>query len=113
MRADAESLMPDSAVIKRRSNNTTDDYGFPSGDPVAVGTVVARLDPQKQSDAKGVYGEREASRNYFMLSVPWNADLQNGDTVTINSATMEVVELHEIHSGRVAIRATVARLGDA
>lgn len=108
MRADAAATMPDTAIIKRVTTSISAE-GYEVGTAVAIGTVAARIDIfQKQ--ANGQYAMLDAARAYYQLTVPHNADIDDGDTVTISGADYEVMQAHAAQSSRMVRRALIVRL---
>lgn len=110
LRADILETLPDTCVI-RRGTVAANDYGYPDATWGTAGTVICRVDPYtNKSDSRGVVGVQEASRNYRLLTVEWNADIQPADRVTFGSETYEVLELFDDHSLRAVRRANVVRV---
>ncbi len=108
-RRDAAQTLVDTAIIKRES--VTNNNGINESSFGAVGTVSCRLDPIPMNKSSELYsGEREAAREYFMLTLPDDADIIDGDKVTISAEDYEVMVLHRQHSFRLMVRATVYRV---
>lgn len=110
LRAEVRGLLPDTAVISR-ATTTTNSSGAWSETYSAAGTVVCRLDPFKMATGEQVIAAQERGRAWYQLSVPWDADLRDGDRVTVSSVTYELVQVHDDHSQRLVRRAIVSKLG--
>jgi hypothetical protein len=114
LRADVMETMPGTAVIKRlpSASATPDTSGFIDTENfVAIGTVVCRLDPADQNDMlRGVInqGSREAMKVFFVLTVPWNTNIDAGDRLVVAGKNYELKSLHEEHSMRAVTRGVVA-----
>jgi len=102
-------VFPDTGYISRDTNVSTN--GITELTVGTVGTAPCRLDPIPMTRAPELYsGEREAAREYFTLSTPYDTDTRDGDHWTINSENYEVLVLFRQHSKRLTIRATVFRV---
>lgn len=112
LRADMVELMPGTAVIERPTE-TVDNAGIPKQSWAAVGTVICRVDPAYRMDSRGVVADREAARVYFTMTVPWDANIAEGDRVVVSGDTLEIVQLYDIHEMRVSKRAQLARIEGA
>ena len=107
LRSDVLDLLPDTVVIQRHSHGTVDAYGY--GGTVttsAVGTVVARVDPYKQSGPQ-VVGARETDTNYRQLTVPYGTDIAAGDEVVYGGRTYQIRALDDDHALRAVRRAVM------
>lgn len=110
IRTEIERLtLPDTAVISRASYGTAETHGY--GGSVAwaaVGTASARLDPVKRDNTRNEdLAAREASSDYRLLTVPYNADIAQGDRVTIGGREYEIRTLDDDHSLRAVRRAVL------
>jgi hypothetical protein len=111
-RQDILITLPDSAIIVRRTPGV-DSSGYPSESESAAGTVVCRLDPMSTSTGnQQVVGDQELQRARFMFTTVWDADLRDGDAVTINGKTLEVQQIFDLHSDRLVTRAIVSKIGE-
>lgn len=109
MRAGAEALMPDLCVIQGVTR-TSDGAGGWSESWSARGTVICRLDPIVSRNRSEAQAAREATIQYYTLSVPWDTEIAPDDRVVHDGVTYEVVEAHGDESWPVARRARVAIL---
>ena len=107
-RADAAETLVDSATIKRSTPVNT--YGIADDSFATVTTVACRIDPMSNRVGEPYAGEREAARTYFILTLPYDTTINDGDRVTINSEDYEVLTLHKQHSYRLMVRAVVFRI---
>lgn len=113
MRAQVARTFFSTCTIARPGAGTVGDDGFVSaGISTVAADVPCRLDPLRQADSQGTVAGREANTTYFTLTLAWDADIRNGDRVIVDGATLEVQQLHDVHSANVSKRATVARVGN-
>lgn len=107
MRAEVAQTLPGTAVIQRMTMGT----GLYGGETwAAVGTVAARLDPYNRQDSSGQVSMMEAGRSYYQLTLPYDADLQDGDRVSIDNVIYEAVQVHSRQTFAMATRSIVAVL---
>ena len=106
----SDNLMPGTAVIYRNRNGSVNDYYEAVEGTVANGTVVCRLDPYNKQDSSHMVGERDASRVWFRLSLPYDTDVQSDDTIIVGGNTYSIIQLHEGHSDNFAVRLVVAKV---
>lgn len=110
LRAEVLGLLPDQAVILRPEGTVTASGAW-SETYSAAGTVAARIDPFKMTQGDRVIAAQERGRAWYQLSVPWDADLRDGDRVSVADVTYELVQVHDDHSQRIVRRAIVSKLG--
>ena len=106
----SDELMPGTAIIYRNSGGSVNEYLEAVEGTVASGTVACRLDPYNKQDSAHMVGDRDASRNWFRLSLPYDTDIQADDTLTIGANSYSIIQLHEGHSDRFAVRLVVAKV---
>lgn len=115
MRSAVEQTMTLSGTITRvtKSTTTADSSGF----PVAAGTAgtVTNVVPcalAKASDRSRIeaMAGREAEKNYYKLTLKWDADIMPDDKVVIEADSYAVVNLYDDHVYRVARRAIVTKI---
>lgn len=111
LRSDVLETLLTTCTILRASATVDGNYLPGESWGTAAAGVRCRLDPYtNRQDSAGLVGGREANRSYFQLTLPWDADVDDGDRIAIDSATYELVLLHATHSGRVVKRATLAKV---
>lgn len=111
LRADVLETLVSTCAIYRPSSSVDSHYFAGETNGAAVATVACRLDPfTARNDIQGMLAGREANRAYFQLTVPWDADLRDGDHVTISGESLEVLQLFDIHSDRIVKRALVVKV---
>lgn len=112
LRADiAETLISTCTVWRPAATVDSDYFANESGTAVAS-NIACRVDPYTgRTDLDGLIGEREAQRDYFRLTLAWNANIEVGDWVVYDGDRLDVLQLYEMHSGRAVTRALVARQG--
>lgn len=111
MRARVAQTLPGTAVIAQLT--PTDDGGgdwSESFTPVNGGTVACRLDPLGRQITARMVAEQEALKVRYQLTVPYDAPLDTGYRVTIDSENYEIIELDRDHHWNVARRAIVSRV---
>ncbi len=110
LRADALATLPDTCAILRPTATTDADGDSAETWGTAVASVACRLDPFLWRDWRGLVAEREVNRTYFVLTLPFDADLRDGDRVVFNGDALEVMQRYDLHSSRIVLRAYVARV---
>jgi hypothetical protein len=110
LRADARLTLPDICAILRPSASTDSDGDSASTWGTALAEVACRLDPFRWRDWQGLVAEREVSRTYYVLTLPFDTDLRDGDRVVVSDQSLEVMQLFDLHSDRIVVRAYVARI---
>jgi head-tail adaptor len=107
LRDDVYQLLPGTAIIQRASAGT----GLYGGhDPTwsNVGTVVCRVDSISRDDSAGIIADAEVGKTYYQLSIPYNADLRDGDRLSISSKTYECLQIFRGQSASGVRRAVLA-----
>jgi hypothetical protein len=112
MRADVLETLFDTCNILRPTTSVDSHYFADESSAGTVGTAVAcRLDPYtNRNDSSGMVADREANRAYFMLTLPWNATIDDGDRVVFGSDTLQVLQLYNVHSDRLVTRVLCAKV---
>jgi head-tail adaptor len=110
-RTDVSETLFETAYITRPSG-VTDAAGATIETFGTVGTVNARIDPLKAMEANPFYGEQEAGKALYQLTMPYNTDLKVTDVVEVNGIRANVLQVHDEHSDRIVIRAVCAKVGD-
>lgn len=108
MRAQLETLLPQSAVIQAVTR-TSDGAGgwLEAWEAVSGGTVAARLDPLGKAERTAALGEAETMTIRYQLTVPHDAPIAQDRRVVIEGNTYEVVQLDADHGWNVSRRAIV------
>ena len=106
IRADVLATLPESVVIIGVAAGT--GYNAHTLVESARGTVAGRLDRFNRQDTGGVIADAEVGRTFYTLSVEWDADLRDGDKVTIDGETYAVIQSQRGQSDRFVRRALVA-----
>jgi hypothetical protein len=112
-RSDILETLVSTCRIERATEGTSSSGIVSQSWGTAVASARCRIDPMNLRTNEGVVAEREASRARFRASFEWNVDIQEGDRVIFDSETFELIELHSIHSDRVATRAVLAKIEGA
>lgn len=115
LRSDIIELLPDTCIITRAPLPGADATGFADPSHVAAGTVICRLDPfnkQRDSNLLGTdFGSfRVATRTWYMLTLEWDADIEDADNISFTDDTYEVLRIFDDHSNRAVRRALVVRM---
>ena len=105
-----DTTLPGTAIIVRDSSGSVNDYGEYVEGTAATGTVSCRLDPYNKQDSSHMAGERDASRNWYRLTLSYDVDIQPDDQLTIGSTTYSIIQLHEGHSHNMVTRLVVAKV---
>jgi len=112
LRREVLGLLPDTAVIERAAGTVDSSTGAWADVYAPAGTVVCRIDPIPLAmvGAGAIIAGQETARAWFQLSVPWDADIQANDRVTIGDVTFEIIQLHTDHSMRIVRRVVLSKL---
>lgn len=110
LRVEALGLLPGTAIILRPTSTVTASGAW-SETTSAAGTVAARLDPYQMTTGEQVIALQERGRAWYRLTLPWDADLRDGDRVSVADVTYELVQVHADHDQRIVRRAIVSKLG--
>lgn len=113
MRADVRELLPDTCTIRRATMTLAADGSISETWSDAVVGALCRIDPTTYRDERGVIAERESTRNRYIISVEWNADLRDGDRIVAGGVTYEVTNLHSDATLRLVKRAFLSKLQGA
>lgn len=97
LRADILETLPDTCQIQRVTL-VADAHGNTSEVWATVATVACRLDPFFRMASPNPVAAQEKMRNSYRLTVPYDADLRDGDRVLVDGDVYELVELHDDHS---------------
>ena len=99
-----------SCTIKRESAYTEDEYGTPeTTDLVWSSACYLTRDRRTPSDA-GV-ADSDSSRVYYILQLPYDVDLADGDTVIVDEVEYQVAQANIRHSNDVMQNARITRAG--
>jgi hypothetical protein len=104
-----DNMLPGTAIINRDGGTVNSYYEY-NPDKSANGTVSCRIDPYNKQDSKQVVGERDASRNWYRLTLPNDVDVQSDDTITIAGTDYSIIQLHEGHSDNFTVRLIIAKV---
>lgn len=106
----AETLFETAYIL--RDTETTDSAGHVSSVAGTVGTVDARLDPLRLMQNSPFYGDQEAGRALFQLTMPYDTALRVTDVVQVNGVSVNILQVHDEHSDRIVIRAVCAKVSN-
>jgi hypothetical protein len=115
LRSDIDEFLPDTCIIRRATLAAPDARGLSDPSPVAVGTIICRVDPfnkQRDSNLLGTeFGSfRVASRSWYMLTLKHNADIDDADNIDFNGKIYQVLRVFDDHSNRAVKRVLIVRL---
>lgn len=104
-------FLTDTAIILRNTPNPNDFY--PDDNFAAVGTVDCRILPlSRTSRAEDIIAMQEKGRTYYRLIMPDTADILDGDKVTVNSTTYDVLQIDTKRTDKVDKQAIIAVQGN-
>lgn len=109
LRTDVLETLPDTCNILRTTWSNNKGTMVPS-ESTAVSGAACRVDPYNKQDSEGMLAEQESNRSYFRLTVAYDTDLQDGDTLSFGGERYEVLQLYDVHSLRIVKRAMLARV---
>jgi len=112
-RSDVLETLTDTCEIQRATESVS-SAGIVSQTWAAIkDEALCRIDPETRRDNQGVIAGREASRARFQATFEWDEDIIEGDRVIYEGETLELIELHGIHSARIVTRAVLAKIEGA
>lgn len=88
--ATLERSLPGTAVITRRTW-VSDGGGGNTAGYSAVGTAACRVSPSGQQPTEGELAAQIQGRAPYTITLPHDTDVQNGDRITADSRTFEVL----------------------
>ena len=107
MRADAEALMPGTAVIYTLSR-TADSMGGWSDTWTASGTAYCRLDAM--SGRETIAGQAVQPYHGYTLTLPWNTTITTNNKVVIDSESFLVKSVDKTKTWPVTRRVYLERI---
>jgi len=114
LRADLVETLVSTCRIERPTAGVDGDGLTSESWGTAAASALCRIDPERRrTENTGVVAGREASRAYFVGTFAWDADIAEGDRVIFEGTTLELLELHDIHSDRAVTRARLAKIQGA
>jgi hypothetical protein len=109
LRSDLTDLLPDTCRIERATITKSGAYDVETWG-TAVASVACRVDPDNLRQNEDIVGEREAGITRYIVTVPYNTDVQDGDRLVHGGNTYEITMLHDNHSARMARRLRVSQI---
>lgn len=110
MRAQSELLMSQTATISRPGAATVDSSGHWTEGTPTTSSSACRLISAANSRVSAIVGEQDGTREFYQLILPYNADIDSGDRVTVDSIVYEILNIEERHSDIVSVQALVTPL---
>lgn len=107
LRSDLLDLMPDSCRIERPSYVNPDGYAE-EGWGTAVVSIACRFDPDTTRKDVETVADREAHIARYIVTLPYDADIQDGDRLAFSGKTYEVLQIHDVHSDHASRRLRVS-----
>lgn len=112
-RADVLETLTDTCEIQRATEAVSSAGDVSQTWATVNDAALCRIDPETRRDNDGVIAGREATRARFQATFEWDEDIREGDRVVFGSDTLELIELHSIHSARIVTRAVLAKIEGA
>lgn len=109
LRLDMLDLLPDVCDIERPTSTNTDGYVSESWG-TAVADCRCRFDPKLDRRSMQIISERESDITTYIVSVPYDTDVRDGDRIAFNSNRYQITALWEEHSLRAVRRMDVSRI---
>lgn len=109
LRNDINDLLPDTCRIERMTATNTNGYAEESWG-TAVASVACRFDPDTSRKETEVAGSQEAHLIRYIVTLPWNADVTDGDRLVYQNGTYEMLQLHDVHSAHASKRVKVSMI---
>lgn len=106
MRTEQDRAQPGTAIIYRRAD-VADNMGGYDESWSAVGTVTARLYPQKLEEREMVAGQQIISKSRWFVTMPNGTSVLAQDRIEMDSRTFEVTFVNNDEGYKTAVRAEV------
>lgn len=107
LRSDILDLLPDTCRIERMTVSNTTGYAEETWG-TAVASIACRFDPDTSRKETEVAGEAEARLIRYIVTLPYDADVQDGDRLVFAGGTYEMLQLHDVHSNHASKRVKVS-----
>lgn len=107
LRNDILDLLPDTCRIERMTVTNTNGYAEESWG-TAVASIACRFDPDTSRKETEVAGAQEAHLIRYIVTLPYNANVQDGDRFVYQGSTYEMLQLHDVHSNNASKRVKVS-----
>lgn len=109
LRADILDLLPDTCRIERPTyvnvaGDVTETWG------TATASVECRFDPDRLRREQETVAEREAGVARYIVTLPYDADVQDGDRLYFDGEYYQIFQLHNQHSMNGSVRCRVTRV---
>lgn len=111
MRRIKGQFQTDTAIIQR-STPGGDETGYYTDSFAAVGTVDCRLLPMNRQQMMQMVAAQEKGRSYYTASLPYAADIRDGDRVAVGSVTYEVVRIETDRTDKTDKQVVLAKFGN-
>lgn len=109
MQADQEVLMTETVYIQKRTKVSDGAGGFAETWNTVV-TVKGRIAPISLSGREVVIGGRITPTAAYVITLPWDTEVEGSDRLQIVSTQYEVVKIEE-RSGKTALRVLCNKVG--
>ncbi len=107
LRSDILDLLPDTCRIERMTfTNTTGNAEESWG--TAVASMACRFDPDTSRKETETVAEQEAHLIRYIVTLPYNANVQDGDRLVFAGNTYEMLQIHDVHSSNATKRLKVS-----
>lgn len=97
-------------TIKRESAYTEDEYGTPSTTDLMWDSACYLTRDRRTPPETGV-ADSDSSRVYYILQLPYDVDLADGDTVIVDDVEYQVAQANIRHSNDVMQNARITKAG--
>ena len=107
LRSDILDLLPDTCRIERMT--VTNSNGYPEESwGTAVASIACRFDPDTTRSNEDTIAEQEAHIIRYIVTLPYNAGVQDGDRLVFAGSNYEMLQLHDVHSDNASKRLKVS-----
>ncbi len=96
-----------SVVVIQRLTTTIDDSGLPSEAWNTIDTVMGRIDNIARMSGGEMIVESEKGKTYYQLTIEWDAEIQDGDQISIGGLVYELKQIHEAQDLRIVKRGII------
>lgn len=111
-RADVAEMLTDTAYILRPTDADASFYDAHAPTWGTVGTVSVRVDRLTRATGDAIIAEAEQAKTFYQLSAIWNADIRDGDRVSVDSRVYDVLQIQTGQSYKLVVRGVIVIVGE-
>ncbi len=111
LRASINDELMDTCTIIRYGDAVNDDYGLAVRSIVSETSSACALTRASRATNQDMITHADKGRAFYMLSMPYDTDIQDGDTIIVASEDYETKQVIRSHSNDVMRQALLVKAG--